>query len=232
MSPREPRPAPALPPQGSADDPRLPAAARDAARADLARYLAACYYEPGPEFAEERLFESLATEAARVDPALEALARRLGAAFTALPLQELAVDHARLFLGPGAALARPYASVWLTGENRLMQAPAQEVSELYAQGGFELDALFHEPPDHVAAELEFLYLLIHRGNVARYSGDAQAEAEVAALRQRFVDGHLGRWLGPFLLAMHEGAETGFYEALAELTEAFVRGEAVGLPGEG
>jgi TorA maturation chaperone TorD len=213
-----------------ADDPRRPAAERDAARAELARFIAACYYEPGPEFAEERLFDSMRAAAARVDPALEAITQRLGEAFAAAPLQELSVDHARLFLGPGPARARPYASVWLTGENRLMEAPALEVRELYAEAGFELDASFHELPDHVAAELEFFYLLIHRGNVAQYSGDNLAQAEVAALRRRFVDEHLGRWLGPFLLAMHEGAETAFYEALAELTEAFVRIEAVAAAG--
>jgi TorA maturation chaperone TorD len=215
---------------GDADDPRRPAAERDAARADLARFIAACYYEPGPEFAEERLFDSMRAAAARVDPSLEELAQRLGEAFAALPLQELSIDYARLFLGPGPARARPYASVWLTGENRLMEAPALEVRELYAQAGFELDASFHELPDHVAAELEFFYLLIHRGNVAHYAGDTRALAEVAAIRRRFVDEHLGRWLGPFLLAMHEGAETAFYEALAELTEAFVRIEAVATAG--
>ncbi|MBL8323813.1 MAG: molecular chaperone TorD family protein [Rubrivivax sp.] len=215
-----------------ADETRRRAAERDAARADLARFIAACYYEPGPEFAEERLFDSMRAAAARVDPALEALAQRLGEAFAAAPLQELSVDHARLFLGPGPARARPYASVWLTGENRLMEAPALEVRQLYAEAGFELDASFLELPDHVAAELEFFYLLIHRANVAHYASDAQAQAEVAALRRRFVDEHLGRWLGPFLLAMHEGAETVFYETLAELTEAFVRREAAGPPGEG
>ena len=41
-----------------------------AARADLCRLLSACYYEPGPEFTEERLFDSLAEAARRLDPLL------------------------------------------------------------------------------------------------------------------------------------------------------------------
>ena len=49
-----------------------------AARADLCRLLAACFFEPGPEFAEEKLFDSLADAASRVDAALAAQARRLG----------------------------------------------------------------------------------------------------------------------------------------------------------
>jgi TorA maturation chaperone TorD len=211
-------PAPEVP-----DAQRLAAAERDAARADLARYVAACYYEPGPEFAEERLFDTMAAAAARVAPELAAIAARLGAAFAALPLEELLVDYTRLFLGPVQALAQPYASVWLKGDaNALMQDTTLAVQALYAEGGFEIADDFRELPDHVAAELEFLYLLIHRDNEARWSGRADEVAALATLRRRFLDGHLGRWLGPFLLAVHDGAQTGFYETLAELTEAFVR----------
>jgi TorA maturation chaperone TorD len=204
------------------DDERLRAAERDAARADLGRLIAACYYEPAAEFAEERLFDSMAAAAARVDPELAALARRLGEAFAASSLRDLLVDYAQLFLGPGQARAQPYASVWLSGENRLMLDSTVDVLRLYEQAGFAVDATFHELPDHVAAELEFLYLLIHRDNEARWRGDEQSRA--AALLRGFVEGHLGRWLGAFLLAMHDAAKTGFYETLAELTEAFVRGE--------
>lgn len=214
------------------DDPRRAAAERDAARADLARYVAACYYEPDPEFAEERLFESMAGAAARIDPELAAIAARLGPAFAGLPLAELLVDYTRLFLGPSHALAQPYASVWLSGENLLLQGSTLDVKAMYEEGGFEIADDFRELPDHVAAELEFLYLLIHRENEARWSGRGDEQAALEALKRRFLDEHLGRWLGPFLLAVHEGAQTPFYETLAELTEALVRreGRAPGDPG--
>ena len=42
------------------------------------------------------------------------------------------------------------------------------------------------------------------------------------LRSSFLLGHLGRWLGGFILAVHEHARCAFYEELAELTELFVR----------
>jgi putative dimethyl sulfoxide reductase chaperone len=211
---------------GAVATPALRAAAdRDAARADLCRYLAACYYIPDAAFGEERLFESMACAAATLDPALATLARRLGEAFARQPLDELLVDHTRLFLGPVQAIARPYASVWLSGADLLMQDSTMALLALYAEGGFELDEGFFDLPDHVAAELEFLYLLIHRDNVARWGGHLADQLAVQSLRQRFLHQHLGHWLGPFLLAMHDGAETAFYETLAELTEAFVRIEA-------
>jgi len=194
------------------------------AREDLCRYLAGCYYEPGPEFAEERLFDSMLAAAIRIDPDLAEHARRLGEAFAAQDLQTLLVDYTRLFLGPVQTLARPYGSVWLSGESALMQDSSMAVLELYGQGGFEIDEAFRELPDHVAVELEFLYLLIFNLNQARRAADADAASATAALQQRFLAQHLGAWIGPFCAAVQAGAETAFYRELGALTERFVRME--------
>ena len=192
------------------------------AREDLCRFLAGCYYEPGPEFAEERLFESMQAAAQRIDPELAAHAQRLGQAFAASNLQDLLVDYTRLFLGAPQALAKPYSSVWLTGQPELMQDSAMELLKLYEQGGFEIDPEFRDLPDHVAVELEFLYLLTYQQNQARAYGDDQALQTVELLRTAFLIGHMGRWLGPFILAVHDNAQCEFYRELAEFTELFVR----------
>lgn len=76
-------------------------------------------------------------------------------------------------------------------------------------------------PDHIAAELEFLYLLIFRENEAYQLGNLAAREEKAALRRRFLDQHLGRWASPFTAAMREGAQTAYYRELAELTASFI-----------
>ena len=194
------------------------------ARQELCRFLAGCYYEPGPEFAEERLFDSILAAAQRISPELGEHAQRLGQAFSAAPMQDLLVDYTRLFLGAPQALAKPYSSVWLTGEPALMQDSAMALLKLYEQGGFEVDPEFRDLPDHVAVELEFLYLLTFQQNRALAAGDEQARQAVAVLRSAFLVGHLGRWLGPFILAVHEHAQSEFYRELAEFTELFVRME--------
>ena len=201
----------------------MPALADQAlARQDLCRFLAGCYYEPGPEFAEERLFESILSAAQRISPELAEQAQRLGQAFAATPLQDLLVDYTRLFLGAPQALAKPYASVWLTNDPELMQDSAMELLKLYEQGGFEIDPEFRDLPDHVAVELEFLYLLSYQQNRAVAAADGPALQAVEVLRTAFLIGHLGRWLGPFILAVHDHAECEFYRELAEFTELFVR----------
>ena len=200
------------------------------ARADLCRFLAACYYQPCHEFVEERLFDSMLQAAGRIHPDLVAAARRLGEAFSAQGLESLLIDYTRLFLGPVEALAKPYGSVWLTGEKTLMQDSTMAVLELYHEGGFDMDEEFRELPDHVAAELEFLYLLIHKENEALTASDADAAAAVAELKRRFLEKHVGKWISPFAGAVRAGAQSPFYRELADLTKRFVTMQTIAEDG--
>jgi TorA maturation chaperone TorD len=174
------------------------------ARADLCRFLAACYYQPCVEFVEERLFDSMCAAAERLDPDLAQRARRLADAFHRQTLEDLLVDYTRLFLGPGPVAAQPYGRVWMDGE--------KPVLPMYAEAGFEIDESFRDLPDHITAELEFLYLLIYQGGPEN-------------LRKRFLEEQLGPWVGPFTQAVQAGAATAFYRELAALTERMVAQEA-------
>jgi len=207
-----------------------------AARAGFSRLLAACFYEPGAEFVEEKVFESMATAAECFDRSLAEQAGRLAKAFEGEDPQELLVDYTRLFLGPIEAPARPYGSVWLDDRQILMQESTQGVIALYEEGGFEIDEDFRDLPDHVAAELEFMYLLLFRQAEALRNDDAQARQRFAGLQRRLLDEHLGRWVAPFAAATGAAAQTAFYRELAGLTDAFVGMEraAAGVrqPGNG
>lgn len=197
---------------------------KGAARENLCRYLAACYYQPGPEFAEEKVFDSMLDAANRIDPDLAARARRLGEHFSAEGQEDLLLDYTRLFLGPNQVIAQPYGSSWLSAEKTLMGDSSMAVQKLYAECEFEIAEDFRELPDHIAAELEFLYLLIFRQNQAHRTGDAEAQNSVTGLRKRFLGEHLGRWAGPFTAAVGAGAQSAFYRELAALTDRFVRME--------
>jgi TorA maturation chaperone TorD len=199
---------------------------RLAARADLCRLLAACYYEPEPAWAEERVFDAMVEAARRIDPALAdpALAesaQRLASVFAEHALQAQLVDYTQLFLGPVQAPARPYGALWLEDSQQLMQVSTQAVQALYEAGGFAVADDFHELPDHIAAELEFCYALLFREAQAERNGAAEDARAARALRLRLLDEHLGRWVPAFAAAVESGARTDFYRALARLTADFV-----------
>ena len=97
------------------------------------------------------------------------------------------------------------------------------VLELYDEGGFEIDEDFRELPDHIAAELEFLYLLIYREN--RGAADRRprrAGSQRPACASAFSTSTSGA--GSALSRSRDalGAQTAFYRELADLTERFVR----------
>lgn len=102
------------------------------------------------------------------------------------------------------------------------------VLDFYEQGGFDVSDDFRELPDHVAAELEFLYLLTFSQNRAQLGHDAAELSAANALHRRFLVEHLGAWISTFTDAVKARAETAFYRELAELTGRFVRME-VDLP---
>lgn len=194
------------------------------AREDACRYIAACYYQPEPAFADEGVFHTLLDAVSLLHADMVPGAKKLGDEFGRVRIEELLLDYTRLFLGPSHILAKPYGSVWLDGEKTVMGDSTMAVLELYREGGFDIDEAFLELPDHVAVELEFLYLLIFRENEARASGDTAHLAATADLKKRFLDQHLGRWITPFATAVRQNAELDFYRQLADLTELFVRME--------
>jgi len=198
------------------------------AHEDLCRFLSACYYEPAPEFAEEKLFDSILIAAKRLDPEWTDAARKLAAAFAAQDLQTLLVDYTRLFLGPVNALAQPYGSFWLKVPEQGDDTAPPDVVQLYSEGGFDINEDLGELPDHLAIELEFLYLLTFNANRAKASGDLAALAATEQLQGQFLSQHLSAWISPFADAVRVGAETDFYRELAEFTQRFVLSQVTRL----
>lgn len=187
------------------------------AREDLCRFLSACYYEPSTAFAEERLFDSIADAAQVLSPQLAQSARQLELAFASQEIETLLIDYTRLFLGPTQVLAQPYGSSWLSAAAEDRQASIDGLLELYRLGGFELSDELNELPDHVAIELEFLYLLTFTKNQASRSGRVDELVAAEELEKRFVDEHLKTWLMPFTSAVASNADSAFYRELASFT---------------
>jgi putative dimethyl sulfoxide reductase chaperone len=197
---------------------------RDVALQEMGRFLAACYYQPGPEFGEEKVFDSIVGLARVLGPDFEAIALRLARAFGEEDPQDLLVDYTRLFLGPVDVLAQPYEASWTAGAGTGPES-IRAILALYDAGGFGVALDFRERPDHLAAELEFLYLLRANENRATAEGRPDDAGTARGLRRRLLSEHLARWAPLLAAAMRDRAQTAYYRELAALTGHFVAAEA-------
>jgi TorA maturation chaperone TorD len=175
---------------------------------------------------KKKLFDSIHTAALQLSPDLAEHAQQLREAFFAQDLQTLLVDYTRLFLGPLETLAPPYGSAWTGAQPEDEENPLPAVLALFEEGGFDLDPEFKDLPDHVAVELEFLYVLTFNTTQADRDGKVDEAAATEQLRQRFLSEHLGAWIEPFSAAVTANAQTTFYQELAALTRSFVQAEMV------
>lgn len=192
-----------------------------AIREDVYRLLAACFYPPSAELFEDNC---CATLAALLEPASPEAARFAADAAVAggnSSLDSLAVEHARLFIGPFQLVAPPYGSTYLDDAKIVMGDSTARVTAFYHACGLVLADDFHELPDHFAVELEFMSWLAFKQREAAVSGDKGEEVRVAGLQKEFLDRFLMPWLAPFTSAIITDGEAPFYQAIARCAAAYI-----------
>ena len=180
-------------------------------RGNAYRLLSECFHEPDGELVE--LLEDVPESTKRaVD--VDALRETVSG-----DVETLRVDYARLFVGPFELLASPYGSVYLDDRERVMTQSTLDVQRRYENEGLDVD--IDEPPDHIAAELEFAYVLVCGELDALLEEDFETALSYQRKQQNFLETHLGAWLPEFANSILENAETDFYRELARETEAYV-----------
>lgn len=201
---------------------------REKARADCYRFFAACFYQPGKDvFIQEGLFKSLAASLNIVSQEASVIASKLEEAFSGYEEEEITVDYAKLFVGPNELIAPPYGSVYLDKERRVMGDSTMEVIAMYKEAGLSMDNEFTDVPDHIAAELEFMYYLIFKEIEALEGSDIDKASALMKMQEVFMNKFLGRWIIPFCKRIQEGTENRFYNRLAVCIVEFIRAESAG-----
>lgn len=201
---------------------------QEAARGRVYRRLAEAYR--APESNQSPLLEEIEAALAELGSEARDAAISLKASYHALPdTRHLAVDHAALFLGPFLVLAPPYGSIYLEDGRKLMGASTVDVRRHYRSLGLDLATEFKAAPDHVSAELEFMYVLISRCLAAIDVGDFGLLAENIRHQRVFLENHLGAWVPAFADKIIANAQTDYYRNLAALTRAFIAEEIQALP---
>lgn len=133
--------------------------------------------------------------------------------------ETLRMDYTKLFLGPFEVLAVPHGSVYLDNKERLMTESAVNVAHRFELEGLKLG--IDGPPDHITAELEFMYYLIVQEGNARRAEDLDLASLYRNKQRSFLEDHLGCWIGEFTGAIEQHAENEFYRKLGEQTRRFV-----------
>ncbi len=151
--------------------------------------------------------------AARDGAALAAALAALGSA--AAPAQRVMAPPAagpddiefafnRLFVGPGALDAPPYASVYLDTESRLMAESTRQAAAVYDALGLHSPLSGSLPDDHIALELDALvaFAELREGSERNDRPHGRSQpwrgAELDALWRWFLCEHVARWVPPFL----------------------------------
>lgn len=136
-------------------------------------------------------------------------------------LEELAVEYAALFLGPGEHVS-PYESVYAErGTGTLWGEQTVAVRRYVEAAGFECEGKHAGIPDHVSVELEFMSELSRREAEAWSRGDRAAAANCLEYQQEFMSEHLGTWVFRFCERVVETAGLPFYRDIARLTSEFL-----------
>ena len=139
-------------------------------------------------------------------------------------LEALAIEYARLFIGPGGHIA-PYAAIYLGGEGASLWGPETAwVKGFIENAGFDYKPDYHDLPDHIAVELEFMQEIIAREARALEKGDAAEAGDLQRIEEEFLTRHLVKWVPEFCRKIEGEAELPFYKKIAILTRDFLVSE--------
>lgn len=130
--------------------------------------------------------------------------------------EELTIEYTRLFVGPKALVAVPYASFYLSETRSLMTDETIEVRKKYLEGGLAVKNLHRVPDDHIGIELEFIYHLTREALAAAKAGRAVDAENLMDFRDKFISGHFLLWAPIFADKLLEAASEDFYRAAARL----------------
>lgn len=91
----------------------------------------------------------------------------------------------------------------------------------YRDSGLTISESFKDPPDHIAAELEFMYFLVFSEIDAIQSDQTDAGCEYLYRQKSFLKDHLGTWIDDFTRHAERGTKSDFYRNLVTATRVYI-----------
>ncbi len=100
-----------------------------------------------------------------------------------------------------------------------------DIAGFYRAFGFNIGGKVRERPDHISAELEFMHVLALKEAYAAEKGVAEHVEICVEAQRKFLQEHLGQWIGLFAESLARSAEEAPYLSLARFAAAFVEADA-------
>jgi TorA maturation chaperone TorD len=139
-------------------------------------------------------------------------------------LEDLAVEYARLFLGPGKHIS-PHESVHHQREDgqngKLWGASTVEIKKFIESLGLSYKPEYTGLPDHISVELEFMQQITLREEKAWAENDKETALNCLKNEKTFIKEHLAGWIPDFCGKVIKKAESPFYREMAKLTQNFL-----------
>jgi TorA maturation chaperone TorD len=129
-------------------------------------------------------------------------------------IEELAIEYARLFIGPQSPPAVPFASFYLSESRSLMTDETIDVRKRYLEAGMAVKNLYSIPDDHIGIELEFIYYLTEKIIEYFEKGERQEASRLFEIRSNFISEHMGSWVPIFADKIIEHTTEDFYKGTA------------------
>ena len=192
----------------------------ESSRMTVFRLLSDCFFLPEPGLSET--LENLESEMTDVCEAAVRWIQDMRIEFNAGDaLEPLKVDYSKLFVGPYNLSAAPYGSVYLDGGRKMMGDSTLDVRDRYREAGLDTAKTFKDAPDHISAELEFMYYLIFKEIDAFANSDIETAIGFIEKQKSFLEDHLLAWVPEFANIIIKSTDKPFYPNLAKATTAFL-----------
>lgn len=146
--------------------------------------------------------------------------------FDSVDYEELVAEHSRLFEPRSKLQVPPYETEYTLAESpqHALSQPAHlsDIAGFYKAFGLEISEERPDRVDHIATELEFMHVMAYKESNSVENNETEHIEIVQDAQLKFINDHLGRWTGQFRDKMAKADELGFYIALAEMLDLWVK----------
>lgn len=146
------------------------------------------------------------------------------------PQEDLRRTFMNLFKVPGPEYVAPYESVFrdtreIDGQSvrgLLMGLSAVDVQRCYRLAAVDLTEEYHDLPDHIALELNFLAHLCGKEEAFLANGDEARLIRTWEMERDFLSAHVVSWVPKLRDGIHEKCRHSYFRSVADLAVEFTR----------